>query len=163
MGSDLTGNSRSILHAALLAARRIDRAEMTDTLPASRRSENMSRIGSKNTKPEMIVRQLIYGMGFRYRLHARDLPGKPDLVFRNRRKIIFVHGCFWHLHPGCPEGRIPGSRQDYWAPKLNRNRTRDESHMEALRTEGWQVLVIWECETKSIKQLEERVAAFLGT
>lgn len=134
-----------------------------DKLSPERRSSNMARIRSKDTKPELLLRSLIHGMGCRFRLHRKDLPGKPDLVFPSRKKVIFLHGCFWHLHPGCPEGRIPGSRQDYWAPKLTRNRARDEGHMEALRTDGWQVLVIWECETKSIKQLEERVAAFLGT
>jgi DNA mismatch endonuclease (patch repair protein) len=91
-----------------------------DKLDAQRRSENMRRIRSKNTKPEVVLRSLLHRAGYRFRLHRRDLPGKPDIVFPGRRKVIFVHGYFWHQHPGCREGRLPGMRQDYWRPKMDR-------------------------------------------
>ena len=134
---------------------------MTDVLTAEGRSRNMRQIRSKNTKPEMTVRRALYGMGFRYRLHAKALPGKPDLVFKNRRRIIFVHGCFWHQHASCADGRLPLSRPEYWLPKLARNQDRDRNHLEALAQLGWQALVIWECEVKDIFSLEERLRAFL--
>jgi DNA mismatch endonuclease, patch repair protein len=136
-------------------------SKMTDSLTTERRSQNMSRIGSKHTKPEMLVRKMVHAMGYRYRLHGKDLPGKPDLVFRSRKKVIFVHGCFWHLHTSCREGRIPSSRGEYWAPKLNRNQSRDADHLNALNIAGWRVLVVWECETKNINLLEDRIRGFL--
>ena len=120
---------------------------MTDTLTARERSEVMSRIRSKDTKPEMLVRRLVHGMGYRYRLHAADLPGRPDLVFRPRRKAIFVHGCFWHRHEGCTRNTIPATRRNFWRRKLDGNVQRDRRHEAALRESGWRVLVIWECET----------------
>src|ERR1700761_3512616 len=98
---------------------------MADHLSPERRSKKMSRISSKDTKPELVVRRLLHGLGYRYRLHRKDLPGKPDLVFTKRKKVIFVHGCFWHQHSECREGRIPGSRLDYWEAKLKRNVERD--------------------------------------
>jgi DNA mismatch endonuclease, patch repair protein len=134
---------------------------MTDRLTTERRSENMRRILSKDTKPEMIVRRLVYGMGFRYRVHATDLPGKPDLVFRARKKAIFVHGCFWHIHDSCREGRIPGSRVEYWLPKLNQTKLRDAKHTALLRESGWQVLVVWECEISQHSGIKERIRKFL--
>ena len=124
----------------------------------------MRRIRSKDTKPEMLVRRLIHGMGFRYRLHGLDLPGKPDLVFTSRRKVIFVHGCFWHMHgdPCCPDRREPQSNQEYWKPKLARNRRRDAEHLAALETIGWSVLTVWECETRDVPTLAASVRAFLS-
>jgi len=123
----------------------------------------MSRIRGKDTKPEMRVRRLVHGMGYRYRLHARELPGRPDLVFRPRRKAIFVHGCFWHRHSGCSANRIPKTRADYWRAKLNRNVERDRRNEAALRTAGWGVLVIWECETTGDPdRLARRIRAFLA-
>ena len=109
----------------------------------------MSRIGAKDTKPEMIVRRIVHGMGYRYRLHRKDLPGKPDLVFGPRRAVIFVHGCFWHQHPEpeCKIARIPKSRLEYWRPKLARNVERDLEHLNALEADGWRVMTVWECET----------------
>ncbi len=104
----------------------------------------MSRIKSADTGPEMIVRRLVHGMGFRYRLHARDLPGIPDMVFPRLGKIIFVHGCFWHQHPGC--GRQPKSRLDFWSKKLSQNRERDLRNQQALRSLGWRILIVWECQ-----------------
>src|SRR5215472_3891233 len=109
------------------------------------RSQMMAAVRSKNTAPEMRVRRLAHSMGYRYRLHRRDLPGTPDLVFPSQKKIIFVHGCFWHQH-GCPGSHMPRSNEAYWAPKLERNRTRDAEHLEALKAAGWRCLVLWECE-----------------
>lgn len=112
----------------------------------------------------MLVRRLVHSMGYRYRLHAKDLPGKPDLVFRSRRKVIFVHGCFWHRHadPACKLARLPKSRLDFWKPKLDRNRERDERTLDALEHQGWESLVVWECESRHIEQLENKINAFLG-
>jgi DNA mismatch endonuclease, patch repair protein len=134
---------------------------VADKLSPERRSENMRRIKSKGTKPEMAVRSLVHRLGYRYRLHAKDLPGKPDLVFRKRRKVIFVHGCFWHGHAVCRDGKAPSSRQDYWRPKLERNRQRDAANQTALEAAGWHVLVIWECETRDTEQLAARITEFL--
>lgn len=117
-----------------------------DRLDAQRRSENMRKIRSKNTKPEIRLRSLLHRDGYRFRLHAKDLPGKPDVVFASRKKVIFVHGCFWHQHQACREGRLPGSRQEYWKPKLERNRQRNETAITTLRKAGWEVLIVWECQ-----------------
>lgn len=121
----------------------------------------MARIGSKNTAPELMVRRLLHGLGYRFRLHRRDLPGTPDIVLPSRRKAIFVHGCFWHGH-GCRIGRPPKSRPEFWGPKLDRNKARDEENSEALRREGWEVAVVWQCETKDKEALIGRLEAFLG-
>lgn len=136
---------------------------MADKIDPARRSANMSKIASKNTKPEMVVRRLLHSMSYRYRLHRKDLPGKPDLVFPSRRAVIFVHGCFWHLHPdpACKDTRLPTSRQEYWLPKLQRNVERDKNAEEALLKDGWKVLTIWDCETKAAN-LPQRLRAFLG-
>lgn len=138
---------------------------MTDTLTPAARSERMSRVRRKDTKPELVVRRLIHGMGYRYRLQACELPGRPDLVFRPRRKAIFVHGCFWHRHsdPACKLARLPKSRPEFWLPKLEANRQRDERNEAALRDQGWGVLTIWECQLGRLDDLRGRVAAFLGT
>jgi DNA mismatch endonuclease (patch repair protein) len=124
----------------------------------------MRRIKSKNMKPEMVVRSLVHGLGYRYRLHRPDLPGKPDLVFSPRRKIIFVHGCFWHGHddPACVDGRRkPKSNLDYWLPKLARNQERDVAAAAALADLDWSVMTIWECETRAPDVLCQRIRAFL--
>jgi DNA mismatch endonuclease (patch repair protein) len=133
-----------------------------DKLTPERRSRNMGRIGSKDTKPEMLVRRLVHALGYRYRLHVKDLPGKPDLVFRSRKKVIFVHGCFWHQHKGCREGRMPASRESYWAPKLARNVERVREHIRALKHLGWRTLVLWECQLGNPNEVEHRVRAYLG-
>lgn len=127
------------------------------------RSENMRRIRSKDTAPEMTVRRLVHSMGYRYRLHRKDLPGKPDMVFPSSRAVIFVHGCFWHQHtdPACKDARPPKSNLAYWQPKLERNRVRDAENRMALETQGWRVLVIWECETKDETVLTKKVMDFL--
>lgn len=136
---------------------------MADTVTRERRSEIMSNIRAKGMKPEMIVRRTIHAMGYRYRLHRKDLPGKPDLVFPARRKVIFVHGCFWHQHadPECKIARRPKSNQDYWLQKLERNVVRDADHLTTLKLMGWDVLVIWECEIKKDTDIAERIRRFL--
>ncbi len=115
-------------------------------------------------KPERIVRSIAHKMGYRFRLHRADLPGKPDLVFPSRKKVIFVHGCFWHQHEisQCLDGRPPRSNQDYWLPKLKRNRERDAHALATLKEMGWESLVIWECETKDATSLIELINSFLG-
>jgi DNA mismatch endonuclease (patch repair protein) len=137
---------------------------MADKLTPERRSENMRRINSRGTKPELAVRRLAYSLGYRYRLHRKDLPGKPDLVFGPRRKVVFVHGCFWHRHddPVCPDGRTPRSNEGYWLPKLARNKERDGANIGALEAAGWRVLVIWECEMRNVEALKARLVAFIG-
>ena len=136
---------------------------MTDLLTSSQRSRLMSRVRGKDTKPEMLVRRLIHRMGYRYRLHAKELPGCPDLVFRPRRKAIFVHGCFWHRHEGCPRNMIPTTRQDFWRRKLDGNVQRDRRTEAVLRENGWHVLVIWECDAKGdLSRLARTIRNFLG-
>jgi DNA mismatch endonuclease (patch repair protein) len=135
---------------------------MVDTLTKQERSERMGRVKGADTKPEMVVRRLVHAMGYRYRLHGRDLPGKPDIVFRSRKKVIFVHGCFWHRHPGCKLARIPKTRLDFWVPKLEGNRERDIRNQQALGQMGWRYLVIWECEIGDRGDLENRILEFLG-
>jgi len=134
-----------------------------DTLSKCERSKRMALVRSQDTKPEMRLRRLIHGMGYRYRLHRADLPGRPDIVFPARRKVIFVHGCFWHrhAHPACRLARLPKSRLDFWLPKLEGNRDRDERNQIALRASGWDVLVVWECELADTKALRLRITGFL--
>ena len=135
---------------------------MTDNVDRAKRSEIMSRIRSRDTKPEMIVRRIAHGLGFRFRLHRRDLPGSPDLVFPRYRAIIMVHGCFWHRHPGCKNASTPGTRVDFWETKLQGNVVRDRRNETALRDLGWRILVVWECETKDREAVTRRIRAFLG-
>ncbi len=122
----------------------------------------MRRIKSKNTKPELAVRCLVHGLGYRFRLHRRDLPGSPDLVFPGRRKVIFVHGCFWHQHPDptCKDARPPRSNSDYWEPKLARTIERDVASERELRAQGWDVLTLWECDLAK-PNLVDRLRGFL--
>lgn len=127
------------------------------------RSRVMRAVKSRDTGPEMLARRIIHAMGYRYRLHRKDLPGKPDLVFPSRRKTIFVHGCFWHGH-ACPRGaRMPKSNRAYWKSKISRNRERDKESEEALREDGWRVLTVWECQLKDVETLKERLRIFLDT
>lgn len=135
-----------------------------DTITHEHRSWNMARIHSVGTKPEIIVRKVVYALGYRYRLHVKKLPGKPDLVFRNRKKVVFVHGCFWHQHhdPNCRLVRVPKSSLQYWGPKLARNVARDAEHLAGLHALGWSVLIIWECETVDIERLGQKLRAFLA-
>jgi DNA mismatch endonuclease (patch repair protein) len=124
----------------------------------------MSRVRGRDTKPEMLVRRLTHSIGYRYRLHRRGLPGSPDLVFPSRMKVIFVHGCFWHQHleSGCKLARHPKSKLDFWGPKLKANIERDERNLVLLAELGWDVLVIWECQTNNREQLQARIKEFLG-
>jgi DNA mismatch endonuclease, patch repair protein len=126
------------------------------------RSENMRRIRAKGMRPELVVRSLVHKMGYRFRLHRKELPGKPDMVFVSLRKVIFVHGCFWHSHKGCKTAHIPKSNLNYWGPKLKRNRIRDAKHLAALKADGWKALVIWECETRGERALQERIKLFMS-
>lgn len=135
---------------------------MTDTISAERRSANMRAIRSRGMKPEIKVRKVAHALGYRFRLHRGDLPGRPDLVFSGRRKAIFVHGCFWHQHKGCQDGRQPKSNRRYWHPKLARNVKRDGENLSALKEKGWKVLVIWECEAEDGARLRNRLRRFLG-
>jgi len=125
------------------------------------RSENMRAIRSTGMRPELEVRSLVHRLGFRFGLHRDDLPGRPDLVFGSRRKVIFVHGCFWHSHK-CRMAHTPKSNLNYWLPKLARNKQRDKRNIVALEALGWRSLVIWECETSEERDLKKRVRAFLG-
>lgn len=126
---------------------------MTDTIDPARRSANMARIKGRDTGPEMRLRSALHGEGFRFRVCRKDLPGKPDIVFPRRRLAVQVRGCFWHQHEGCSAGRLPRSNLEYWQPKLEGNVRRDAEKDNALRTLGWGVLVIWECELKDAEQL----------
>lgn len=136
---------------------------MADKLTPSRRSANMAAIKSKDMKPELVVRRIVYALGYRYRLHRKDLPGKPDLVFGPRRKVIFVHGCFWHMHPkfDCLDLRAPKSNTGYWSVKLARNVERDAEHIAKLKAMGWKCLIIWECETAHAGEVSRRIKKFL--
>ncbi len=131
-----------------------------DPLTKAERSERMSRIRNADTRPEIIVRHLVHGMGYRYRLHARDLPGNPDLVFRSRKKVVFVHGCFWHLHD-CGQYRLPRTNRAFWNAKLARNKARDKDVCKRLHALGWSTLILWECQLKRISRLTTKIERFL--
>lgn len=133
-----------------------------DSISPSRRSDNMSRIKSSNTQPEMQVRRFLHRLGYRYALHKRDLPGVPDLVFPSRKKVVFIHGCFWHQHKGCVDGRIPKSRISYWKLKLQRNVERDRRNISKLRRDGWKVMLVWECGVNKADTISKRLIRFLG-
>ena len=136
---------------------------VVDILDPASRSVRMSKIKAKDTKPELRVRRLVHRLGYRYRLHRRSLPCTPDLVFGPRRKVIFVNGCFWHRHddPDCKLARLPKSRLDFWVPKLEANKARDRRNVLDLRKLGWDVLVIWECQTRNDDTMERLVTQFL--
>jgi DNA mismatch endonuclease (patch repair protein) len=136
-----------------------------DTLTPEQRSERMSRVKSQGSKAERLVRSLAHGMGYRFRLHGGKLPGKPDLVFPGRKKVIFVHGCFWHRHPdpNCRLARMPKSRQDFWVPKLEGNRLRDARIREQLAALGWRSLTLWECELRDTASLRNKIRTFLDS
>ena len=117
----------------------------------------MSRIGGKDTKPEKMVRSLLHQMGFRFRLHRRDLPGTPDIVMKRHKMVVFVHGCFWHCHEGCSDSGIPKTNTDFWTAKLKGNVERDKKNEKTLEKLGWRVLKIWECETKDLETLADKL------
>ena len=130
---------------------------MTDVHTPKQRSYNMSRIRGRDTAPEMRVRRILHAAGFRYRLHGKSLPGKPDLVFARRKAVVFVHGCFWHMHR-CKYGKpAPATNQDFWAEKRRSNRDRDKRNRAALEADGWRVFEIWECETRDPSSLHARM------
>lgn len=131
-----------------------------DIWSKQKRSEVMSKIRGKNTKPEMILRSQLFRQGFRYRIHQKDLPGKPDIVLPKYKTAIFVHGCFWHYHKDCGEGRIPSTNSKFWKEKLQRNITKDEANIKALKKDKWKVFVIWECEIE--KQLERTIGKLIN-
>lgn len=133
-----------------------------DTLSPAQRSDRMSRVRSKDTRPELLVRRLVHRMGYRYRLHVRRLPGSPDLVFPARHTVILVHGCFWHRHNCALGNRMPKSRVSFWRGKLEGNKQRDAAQRRALRRLGWRVLVVWECQTRNADPLGSRLLKFLG-
>ena len=134
-----------------------------DSLTPEERSIRMGRVRGRDTKPEMVVRRFLHGMGYRYRLHGKGLPGKPDIVFGKRRKVIFIHGCFWHRHadPACRLARSPKSRLDFWEPKFAATVARDARAEAALRDLGWEVLIVWECELRNSEQLENKLRQFV--
>lgn len=135
---------------------------MVDKISPQRRSWNMSRIGGQDTAPELAVRQMLRGLGIAYRLHVRSLPGRPDIVIRKRHKIIEVRGCFWHRHPNCQYAYVPKSNQTFWKAKFRRTVERDAKNDEALRNSGWDVLVLWECETRNAKVIRNCLRSFLA-
>jgi DNA mismatch endonuclease, patch repair protein len=136
---------------------------MADKISPDRRSKNMRAIRARNTKPELAVRSAAHRMGYRFRLHRRDLPGKPDIVFPGHRKIIFVHGCFWHHHSKCVDGRFPKTSKTYWRQKILGNVERDKKQIKQLTSIGWKVLVIWECQikTRNPQSLNQKIKQFL--
>ena len=133
-----------------------------DRISKEARSENMRRIAGKDTSPELAVRRLAHSLGYRYRLHRQDLPGRPDMVFPGRRKVIFVHGCFWHQHEKCGGAHTPKSNKDYWEKKLRRNRERDVENRIRLSGMGWNSIVIWECSVSQTAELRRLLKRFLG-
>lgn len=139
----------------------IEQLVMVDNRTVASRSRLMSRIGSKHTKPELAVRVLLHRLGYRFRLHRKDLPGRPDIAFIGRKKAIFVHGCFWHGH-GCRIGKLPKSNQVFWKAKIERNRSRDREIRSNLEHVGWAVEEVWQCELKDFQSLEARLRNFLG-
>lgn len=133
---------------------------MADIFTKNQRRRIMQAVGNKDTDIEWAVRRLVFSLGYRYRLHRKDLPGTPDLVFPSRRKVIFVHGCFWHAHD-CSYGRTPKSRRDYWLPKLERNKQRDAENLAKLEALNWGALIVWQCELRKLSILTEKIQAFL--
>lgn len=135
---------------------------MTDTVSPETRSKIMAQVRSKDTKPELTVRRLIHGLGYRYRLHRKDLPGRPDLVFPSRRKVIFVNGCFWHNHANCAKVRTPETNREYWVSKLQRNSERDRKNLALLHESGWQTETVWECQLNDLDALAARIVEYLN-
>lgn len=136
---------------------------MIDTLTPLGRSQRMRLIRGKNTSPELQVRRIVHALGFRYSLHGKDLPGKPDIVCTRLNCLIFVHGCFWHRHAAsrCRLARLPKSRLDFWLPKLESNRLRDQKNMRLLRSRGWKIQVVWECELRDKERIKNKIRQFL--
>lgn len=134
---------------------------MVDTVSPETRSRIMATVKSKNMRPEMEIRRLLHSLGYRYRLHRSDLPGRPDLVFPARRKVVFVNGCFWHNHAGCSRVRIPDTNRDYWLSKLEGNGARDKRNIALLKTDGWDVTTVWECGLEDVATTTNQLVTFL--
>lgn len=134
-----------------------------DKINPEKRSWVMAQVRGFNTKPEKIIRSLLHRLGYRFRIHRKDLPGKPDIVLPKFRTVIFVHGCFWHSHPGCKRARIPENNEDYWLQKLNKNKIRDVQNKILLENNGWHVLIIWECELKNMELMQKRLINFFSS
>jgi DNA mismatch endonuclease (patch repair protein) len=134
---------------------------MTDVFSNEKRSWIMSRVKGRDTKPELLVRSIVHRMGFRFRLHRHDLPGSPDIVLPRHGKVIFVHGCFWHGHSGCPRSKRPSTNRDFWDKKIDGNIERDKLFQRELRSMGWKVLVVWQCQTREPDQLLFELERFL--
>jgi DNA mismatch endonuclease (patch repair protein) len=134
---------------------------ITDIFTKEKRSEIMSRIKGKGTKPEILVRKFLFGHGFRYRLHDEKLPGKPDLVLSKYKSVIFVHGCFWHSHERCKAATLPKTNVEFWKKKIEQNVQRDRENIKALKEQGWNVIVVWDCEIKSKRKRDERFSLLL--
>ena len=134
-----------------------------DVFKKGKRSWIMSRIKGADTAPERLVRSLVHRMGFRFRLHRKDLPGSPDIVLPKHLKIIFVHGCFWHGHKPCKRGTLPESNREFWVRKISKNKERDQRTAKQLKKLGWQVLVIWQCQTKNIEKLKVKIIDFMNS
>lgn len=139
-----------------------ERGPIVDHVDSATRSRIMASVQSKNTRPELQIRRLVHGLGYRYRLHSPKLPGKPDLVFPSRQKVIFVHGCFWHAHSGCRFSKVPKTRTEFWKFKQETNAARDRRSQQELQRIGWKVLTVWQCELRNINALMERLNDFLS-
>ncbi|GBE17192.1 very short patch repair protein [bacterium BMS3Abin15] len=137
---------------------------MPDIFSKKKRSEIMSKIGPKNSEPEIFIRKLVHGMGYRFRLHRKELPGKPDLVFPKYKKVIFVNGCFWHGHKGCKRAKLPETNKSFWEKKIKKNVKNDEKNTKALKSLGWDSLTIWQCEinTNNLSFLKREISVFLS-
>lgn len=134
---------------------------MVDHLTKDARSKNMAAIKSKNTSPELIVRKILFSEGYRYRIHDSKLPGKPDIVLKKYKTVIFVHGCFWHSHANCKRANMPKTNLDYWSNKISKNVDRDKEHYEELKEGEWKILIIWECQTKDREQVRKLLSKVL--
>lgn len=134
----------------------------TDVFPVEKRSQIMSRIRGYDTEPELTVRSIVHRMGYRFRLHRKDLPGNPDIVLPRHRKVIFIHGCFWHGHKGCARSKRPGTNVSFWQNKLDKNIKRDKRQQRELRNLGWKYLIIWQCELNKPNRMQNKVKRFLN-
>lgn len=134
---------------------------MADTRTPEQRRLIMQSVGQKDTGPELLIRRALHRLGYRFRLHVKGLPGRPDIVFVGRRKVVFIHGCFWHGHD-CRKGKLPQTRTEYWIPKIHRNKARDERVLNELRNAGWESLVVWQCEVSRMEQALQAITQFLG-
>lgn len=132
-----------------------------DVFSGKKRSQIMSRVSGRNTKPELLVRSLLHNMGYRFRLHRNDLPGKPDITLPKYKKVIFVHGCFWHSHLNCPRSKRPTTNEKFWREKLDKNMKRDKASVNKLQELGWDVLVVWTCEMKDTENLKNKLFSFI--